>query len=141
MRKQLALFRPIYLLQAESFCTLVAACTAYSLLFPHHWGLFVCLFLVPDLSLLFVRGLGLTAAAVYNTAHSYVLPVVLGVLAIHARSFALGQVSLIWISHIGMDRTLGYGLKYPASFRYTHIQSAAEPSFGETLSSRAASAR
>jgi hypothetical protein len=36
-------------------------------------------------------------------------------------------VSLIWIAHIGMDRALGFGLKYPASFRFTHIQSAANP--------------
>jgi len=29
---------------------------------------------------------------------------------------------LIWISHIGLDRMLGYGLKYPTQFRDTHLQ-------------------
>jgi len=30
--------------------------------------------------------------------------------------------ALIWISHIGFDRMLGYGLKYPTQFRDTHLQ-------------------
>ena len=38
-----------------------------------------------------------------------------------ARS-TLGEVSLIWICHIGMDRMIGYGLKYPLSFKNTHLQ-------------------
>ena len=29
---------------------------------------------------------------------------------------------LIWIVHIGVDRTLGYGLKYPTDFKDTHLQ-------------------
>jgi Domain of unknown function (DUF4260) len=31
-------------------------------------------------------------------------------------------VALIWFAHIGMDRTVGYGLKYPTSFKDTHLQ-------------------
>jgi hypothetical protein len=31
-------------------------------------------------------------------------------------------VTLIWIAHIGVDRALGYGLKYPSSFKDTHLQ-------------------
>ena len=30
-------------------------------------------------------------------------------------------LALIWIAHIGMDRLLGYGLKYPSGFRDTHL--------------------
>jgi hypothetical protein len=29
---------------------------------------------------------------------------------------------LIWIIHIGVDRAIGYGLKYPSGFRDTHLQ-------------------
>jgi hypothetical protein len=29
---------------------------------------------------------------------------------------------LIWTSHIGFDRLLGYGLKYPTRFNDTHLQ-------------------
>jgi hypothetical protein len=30
-------------------------------------------------------------------------------------------VALIWIAHIGLDRMLGYGLKYGTSFVDTHL--------------------
>lgn len=30
-------------------------------------------------------------------------------------------LALIWFAHIGMDRALGYGLKYPSGFRETHL--------------------
>jgi hypothetical protein len=31
------------------------------------------------------------------------------------------------LSHISLDRVLGYGLKSPTPFQFTHIQSAANP--------------
>jgi hypothetical protein len=30
--------------------------------------------------------------------------------------------ALIWLAHIGFDRMLGYGLKYPTFFEDTHLQ-------------------
>jgi len=32
-------------------------------------------------------------------------------------------MALIWAAHIGFDRFLGYGLKYPVAFRVTHLGS------------------
>ena len=32
------------------------------------------------------------------------------------------QVGLIWVTHIGVDRAIGYGLKYPTGFKDTHLQ-------------------
>jgi hypothetical protein len=32
------------------------------------------------------------------------------------------QIGLIWLAHIGVDRTVGYGLKYPSGFKDTHLQ-------------------
>jgi hypothetical protein len=32
------------------------------------------------------------------------------------------QVRLIWLAHIGLDRAVGYGLKYPTAFKETHLQ-------------------
>ncbi|NLE50171.1 MAG: DUF4260 domain-containing protein, partial [Chloroflexi bacterium] len=32
------------------------------------------------------------------------------------------QIATVWIAHIGMDRALGYGLKYATGFKDTHIQ-------------------
>lgn len=28
---------------------------------------------------------------------------------------------IIWTAHIGFDRMMGYGLKYSASFGFTHL--------------------
>ena len=57
----------------------------------------------------------------------YALLCVVGILAALLHSTLLGELSLIWTAHISMDRMLGYGLKYPASFKFTHIQSTANP--------------
>jgi hypothetical protein len=81
---------------------------------------------VPDLSLLgYLRSAGKSSAAVYNLVHSYVLPLALGLLAWNQRSPLGGEFALIWLAHISFDRCLGYGLKFPGVFRYTHIQSSA----------------
>jgi hypothetical protein len=31
------------------------------------------------------------------------------------------SLALIWLAHIGFDRSLGYGLKYAAGFGFTHL--------------------
>jgi hypothetical protein len=28
---------------------------------------------------------------------------------------------MIWLAHIGIDRALGYGLKYSSGFPFTHL--------------------
>jgi hypothetical protein len=61
-------------------------------------------------------------AAVYDLAHTYVLPVALAAAGVIADSDAAVQVGLIWLTHIGVDRAIGYGLKYPTGFKDTHLQ-------------------
>jgi hypothetical protein len=31
------------------------------------------------------------------------------------------SVAFIWLAHIGIDRALGYGLKYSTGFAFTHL--------------------
>jgi hypothetical protein len=31
------------------------------------------------------------------------------------------SIAMIWLAHIGLDRALGYGLKYEAGFSFTHL--------------------
>ncbi len=90
--------------------------------------MFALLFLVPDVSLLgYLSPAGKGAAAFYNLAHSYVLPLTLGLAAWKQGSPMADQFALIWLAHISFDRLLGFGLKFPGVFRHTHIQSAMEP--------------
>ena len=43
----------------------------------------------------------------------------LSLIAIDAFNYRL---ALIWLVHIGVDRLVGYGLKYPTAFKDTHLQ-------------------
>lgn len=84
------------------------------------WWLFAGLFLVPDLSFLAYaigRGAGTVA---YNMTHSEVGPVILAAAGLTVMPVLL-PIALIWGAHVGWDRMLGYGLKYPTSFDQTHL--------------------
>jgi hypothetical protein len=58
----------------------------------------------------------------YNSVHTYALPVALGFAGVLAESSLATKLALIWVTHIGLDRALGYGLKYPTDFKDTHLQ-------------------
>lgn len=85
----------------------------------HSWMLLVVLFLAPDLSFLAYLAGPRIGSLGYNLAHSYVGPCIAAALPL-----ATGRPpvpALIWAAHIGFDRALGYGLKYPADFADTHL--------------------
>lgn len=85
------------------------------------WLLLFLLLLAPDLSMLGYLGGSRSGAAAYNVVHSYLLPIALLTIAWTAQQHLLLLSALIWISHIGMDRMLGYGLKLEAGFQHTHL--------------------
>jgi hypothetical protein len=88
----------------------------------YEWWLLLALALAPDLSMVgYVAGPRVGALA-YDLAHTYVLPVLLGLTAVLAESDTLAKLALIWLAHIGVDRAIGYGLKYPGGFEETHLQ-------------------
>ena len=86
------------------------------------WWLFAALWLVPDLSMLGYLAGPCQGARIYNAIHSYVAP---GALALFALllpgTHAVLPIALIWVNHIGVDRMLGYGLKYGNGFGFTHL--------------------
>ena len=88
----------------------------------HSWWLFALLILAPDVSFLAYLGGPRVGAAAYNLLHNLVLPIALGTASVLANSEPAVAVSLIWLTHIGVDRALGYGLKYPTAFKDTHLQ-------------------
>jgi hypothetical protein len=85
------------------------------------WTLYLLLFLVPDLSFLAYLSDARFGAIVYNAAHSYLAPVTLMTLGFGFASPITLSIALIWLAHIGVDRALGYGLKYSAGFGFTHL--------------------
>jgi hypothetical protein len=108
------------ILRLEGLCVMLLALIGYGGL-DYGWGIFALLFLLPDLSFAgYLAGPRIGAAA-YNAAHAYVGPFIclaMGHLLPHPMLFAAGT---IWGAHVGFDRMLGYGLKYPEEFGYTHL--------------------
>jgi hypothetical protein len=86
-----------------------------------NWWLFAALWLVPDLSMLGYLGPPCWGARIYNAVHSYIVPAALGFSALLLHAHSLLPLSLIWVNHIGVDRLMGYGLKYADGFGWTHL--------------------
>ncbi|MFC7228421.1 DUF4260 domain-containing protein [Salinirubellus salinus] len=111
---------PATLLRLEGVAAFAAATAAYYLLGGPLW-LYLLLALAPDLSMLgYVAGPRVGSAA-YNAAHTYVAPLALGALALWVGTDLLVLAALVWAAHVGVDRAVGYGLKYPTGFGDTHL--------------------
>ena len=101
--------------------TLFVGMTALYAAWGGSWLIYVLLFFVPDLSFLAYLSDARFGAVVYNTAHSYMAPMTLMTLGFGFASPLTLSIALIWLAHIGIDRALGYGLKYSAGFGFTHL--------------------
>ena len=88
--------------------TLFASMTLLYAFWGGPWWVYAVLFLAPDLSFLGYLAGPKIGAIVYNTMHSYMAPLAV-------------SVAIIWLAHIGLDRALGYGLKYSKGFAFTHL--------------------
>jgi hypothetical protein len=86
------------------------------------WLALVVLVLAPDLAMIGYAAGPRAGAVAYDVAHTEALPVALGVAGLLAGASLPVQLALIWLAHIGADRLLGYGLKYPTAFGDTHLQ-------------------
>lgn len=104
----------------EGFAILLVSLVLYAAT-ESGWLLFALLLLVPDLSIAAYCFGNKPGQIVYNAVHNYVLPLLLALLGYQIDHTLLLVISLIWLAHIGMDRTLGYGLKEAAGFAYTHL--------------------
>ena len=111
---------PHTLIRLEGLALFVAALALY-LHADYSVLLLVALALAPDLSLLAYLAGPRAGAVVYDAVHTSALPIVLGAVGLVAEADVAVQVALIWLAHIGVDRFAGYGLKYPTSFKDTHI--------------------
>ena len=79
------------------------------------------LFLAPDLSFLGYLAGPRVGAIAYNLAHAIAGPILLALAGLFVPYEPAMAVALIWLAHCGIDRALGYGLKYQAGFGFTHL--------------------
>lgn len=109
------------LVRVEGLAVLLLSIYFYSTL-DFSWLLFFVLLFIPDLSMLGYLRNNKVGAIIYNIFHSYSLPITMvfiGMLFVNTITLTIG---IIWIAHIGLDRMIGYGLKYQTDFKDTHIQ-------------------
>jgi hypothetical protein len=109
------------ILRLEGIGYLTLACALYQYL-SISWTQFALCFFVPDIAILvYVFANSRTGMIAYNMTHSSIGAAIAGLLGVLLREPFFVQISLIWFAHIGFDRALGYGLKYPLGFRVTHL--------------------
>jgi uncharacterized protein DUF4260 len=101
--------------------TLFAGMTVLYWVWDGSWWVYAILFLAPDLSFAAYLAGPRIGAVVYNVAHSYLAPVTLMVTGFALASPLVLSIAMIWLAHIGIDRALGYGMKYAAGFGFTHL--------------------
>jgi hypothetical protein len=110
-----------WVLQAEGLPIFIAGAAAFGAL-GGPWLALVPLLLVPDLSMVgYLRDTRL-GALTYNVAHNLVTA---GALLGAGLWFGFGWLAIagsVAVAHVGMDRLSGYGLKYPTTFKDTHLQ-------------------
>jgi hypothetical protein len=112
---------PNVLLRMEGLTAFVGAIALYAN--QNFSGLaFIALLLVPDVSMIGYRVNNRIGSWVYNAAHVYTIPALLMGLGLALNAPVAIQIGLIWFAHIGMDRMMGFGLKYPTEFKDTHMQ-------------------
>lgn len=112
---------PALLLRLESAAILIGAIALYADA-GWSWLVFVGLLIAPDISLLALAVNDRLGAVLYDVVHNYSLPVALGVVSLLADASLGVQIATVWIAHIGMDRLIGYGLRYPSNSKETHLQ-------------------
>ncbi|MCL4255515.1 MAG: DUF4260 family protein [Anaerolineae bacterium] len=109
------------LLHAEGGAIFITACILYARIGANGW-IFALLFFSFDIFMLgYLRNPQL-GSLIYNIGHTEIVPLALILLASLLTIEPLTAFALIWLAHIGLDRLLGYGLKYPTHFKDSHLQ-------------------
>ena len=119
------LARPAVLLRIEGAAMFACSLLLYRFV-GARWAVFFVLFLWPDVSMVGYLVNAKLGARLYNLVHTDALPLALAAVSLGLRQPGLLIFAVIWLAHIGADRALGYGLKYPTFFKDTHLQRVSE---------------
>lgn len=93
----------------------------YKLAMPLSWWLYVLLFFAPDIGMLGYLVNTRIGAITYNFFHHKALASLLVILGMLIINNYLIMAGLLMFAHSSFDRVLGYGLKYPDSFKHTSV--------------------
>jgi len=107
-------------LRLEAATLLAGALIAYTTT-KQPWWLIPLTLLAPDISAVGYLGGARLGARLYNIAHVTPLPAAPIALGWWQHIPLVAALGLVWLAHIGLDRLLGYGLKYNDNFQHTHL--------------------
>ena len=108
------------LLRLEGLALFIGMTVLYAV-WDGSWWVYGILFLAPDISFAGYLAGPQVGAIIYNAAHSYMAPMALMTAGFAVSSPLVLSIAMIWLAHIGVDRALGYGLKYSKGFGFTHL--------------------
>lgn len=108
------------LIRGEWAFVAIVSVIAYAMI-GQSWLLFFALALAPDLFILGYLAGPRVGANTYNLAHLLFWPALLIAFGLWQGSDIANALGLIWLTHIAVDRALGYGLKLPTAFADTHL--------------------
>lgn len=112
------------ILQLEGLAIFIGCLYIYHSLevFGVSWVFFLATFMLPDISILGYSMNKSWGALIYNLVHNYAsafLVIFLGLISGHVYLFSFG---FVMVAHTGLDRFLGFGLKYEKAFKESHLQ-------------------
>ena len=78
--------------------------------------------LAPDLVALGYLAGPRVGAVLYDLGHATPAPLALLLAGVAWEVTPAVLVATVWLAHLGMDRAIGYGLKYPGGDGSSHLQ-------------------
>tara|TARA_R110000823_G_scaffold79592_3_gene181558 strand:- start:29443 stop:29793 length:351 start_codon:yes stop_codon:yes gene_type:complete len=87
------------------------------------WWWFPVLLLTPDIGMIGYLFNSKIGAFTYNIFHHKAIAITIGLSGFYLNNSLLILIGVILFSHASFDRIFGYGLKYPDSFKKTHLGS------------------
>ncbi|KAB2814522.1 DUF4260 domain-containing protein [Phaeocystidibacter luteus] len=87
----------------------------------HDWWMFWAVILLPDIGMLGYLINTKMGAFFYNLFHHKGVALVVAAIGFYTLSDWTLFTGIILFGHSSMDRFMGYGLKYPDSFKHTHL--------------------
>lgn len=112
--------QPLWWSRVEGAALAVAGLAAWVHLTGRPW-LFWALVLVPDLGMLAYLAGPRAGAWVYNALHALAGPAACALAGLVTGDTRWLAAAACWAAHVGIDRALGYGLKYASGFGATHL--------------------
>ncbi|MGH7202954.1 MAG: DUF4260 domain-containing protein [Candidatus Levyibacteriota bacterium] len=87
-----------------------------------NWWVFLLFLFAPDISMVGYLKNRKIGALFYNLIHNYILSFALIGIGLWLKNVIGSEVGIILLAHVGLDRLLGFGLKYTTDFKETHMQ-------------------